>query len=331
MSHIPVMLDEVITALNPVSGGLYIDATFGAGGYSRAILAHEGVHLLALDRDPSVWPAVEALGADYPGRFDLAVTPFSHMRSAAQSYGWSGVDGVVLDIGVSSMQIDQPARGFSFMQDGPLDMRMSGCGISAADAVNGLGEDDLAAIFKIYGEERRARRAAQAIVVARREAPLTTTGELAALMAQVLGGGYQKIHPATRVFQALRLYINDELGELVAALGAAEQLLRPGGRLVVVTFHSLEDRIVKRFLRRRAEAPRAGSRHVPGPQERAFAPSFSLLSRRAQTPGDAEISANPRARSAHLRAAQRTDLPVIEGGDDLLPRAPHLSELRRAA
>ncbi len=329
--HVPVMLPEVLAALDLQPGNRIIDGTFGAGGYSRAIVAHDGVSLLALDRDPNVQPHVDALRANFDQRFGFALTPFSQMEDAAKAHGWAGAEGIVLDIGISSMQIDQAERGFSFMRDGPLDMRMGSHGPSAADAVNLLSAEELSAIFYNFGEERAARRAAAAIIEARAEAPLTTTGALAALMAKTLGAGWQKIHPATRVFQALRIYVNDELGELARALAAAERLLVPGGRLVIVAFHSLEDRIVKQFLRTRAEAPSQGSRHRPIGQEDAraadFSSSFSLVGRRAQKPGEAEIKANPRARSARLRAAVRTDAPVLPSEPLIFRGVPQLKQL----
>ncbi len=307
MSHAPVMLDEVCAALDVRDGSRIVDCTFGAGGYSRAILAHEGVSLLGLDRDPTVMPHVEQLRDAFGARFSFVQTPFSGLEAAIASQGWDGVEGVVLDVGVSSMQIDNAERGFSFMRNGPLDMRMSDSGPTAADAVNLLSAQELTSIFRNYGEERGARRAAAAIVAARADAPFTTTGALAELLANVLGAGWQKIHPATRVFQALRIYVNDELGELSRALLAAERVLVPTGRLVVVAFHSLEDRIVKQFFRERAEQPSQGSRHIPQDSAAEFAPSFSLLSRKAIKPGEAEVSKNPRARSARLRAGVRED------------------------
>lgn len=332
MSHLPVMLDEVCAALDLRAGARVIDCTFGAGGYSRAILNHDGVQLLGLDRDPNVRPHVDALRADFGERFAFTQTPFSGLETAAGAHGWDGAEGIVLDLGVSSMQIDQAARGFSFMHDGPLDMRMGIDGPSAADAVNFLSADALMIIFRTFGEERGARRAAAAIVEARQQAPFSTTGALAALMTKVLGAGWQKIHPATRVFQALRIYVNDELGELARALVAAERLLAPAGRLVVVAFHSLEDRIVKQFLRVRAEAPSQGSRYRPEQRAvsadmSAFSPSFSLVTRRAQKPGEAESKTNPRARSARLRAATRLAAPVFAAEPLVFPGIPPLQQL----
>ena len=324
MIHAPVMLREVCAALSPKAGERMVDCTFGAGGYSRALLEGADIHLLGLDRDPTVKPHAEALAARFGDRFSFAQTPFSNLEAAITAQSWDGVDGIVLDIGVSSMQIDNAERGFSFMKDGPLDMRMGDSGTSAADAVNTLDAAALAAIFRTFGEERGARRAAAAIVEARKAAPILTTGALAQLMASVLGKGWQKIHPATRVFQALRIYINDELGELDRALQAAERALRPGGRLVVVSFHSLEDRIVKQFFRLRAEAPSTGSRHIPVGDVASFSPSFTLLGRKAVKPGADEVSINPRARSARLRAGVRTQSSPFLTNDLDFPGIPGL-------
>ncbi len=327
MIHAPVMLDEVCEALDLHAGGRYVDCTFGAGGYSRAILDTSGTSLLALDRDPGVRPHAGGLSAKFGDRFTFAQTPFSGLEAAIAGRGWDRVHGVVLDIGVSSMQIDQPERGFSFMRDGPLDMRMGDTGPTAADAVNMLSADELSTIFRTFGEERGARRAAAAIVRARAEAPIITTGMLAELMAKTLGAGWQKIHPATRVFQALRIYINDELGELARALCAAERVLAPAGRLVVVAFHSLEDRIVKQFFRKRSEAPGQGSRHLPQDAGEPFSPSFSLLGRKAVKPSETEVKTNPRARSARLRAGVRLDTPAFDAKPLIFPAIPDLYAL----
>lgn len=327
MSHIPVMLDEVLHALDVRDGGVYLDGTFGAGGYSRAILSAADCKLIGVDRDPSVQPVAEELVRAAPQRFMFAEAPFSAMEDAAGALGFNQVDGIVLDIGVSSMQIDQAERGFSFGKPGPLDMRMSGQGPSAADAVNRLKQDELANIFYAYGEERRSRRVAQFIIRAREEAPITTTDQLAEIVSRAIGGKHSKIHPATRVFQALRIFINDELGELAMALAAAERLLSPLGRLVVVTFHSLEDRMVKAFLRARAGlAGGGGSRHVPtvntGP-----APSFRLLTRKAVAASEGEAAENPRARSAKLRAAIRTEVPAWKQDEALHQEVVSLARL----
>jgi 16S rRNA (cytosine1402-N4)-methyltransferase len=325
--HRPVMLDEVCDALNVHEGGRYVDCTFGAGGYSRALLSRADISLLALDRDPGVKPHADKLTSEFGAHFSFVLTPFSGLETALDAQGWDGVQGVVLDIGVSSMQIDTPERGFSFRFDGPLDMRMGNSGPSAADAVNLLNAEQLSAIFRTFGEERGARRAAAAIVAARVAAPITTTGALAELMAKVLGAGWQKIHPATRVFQALRIYVNDELGELARVLVAAERMLLPAGRLVVVAFHSLEDRIVKRFFRERAEQASLGSRHVPQEQDANFTPSFTLPFRKAMKPGKEEIAANPRARSARMRVGVRTKAAAMPATAFDFPGIPTLATL----
>ena len=327
MSHAPVLLDEVIHAMEPRDGALYIDGTFGAGGYTRAILGAANCRVLGIDRDPSVAPMAADMTKAFPGRFELVRGPFSAMADIVRDHGGETVDGIVLDIGVSSMQIDQAERGFSFAKEGPLDMRMSGEGASAADAVMHLSERDLADIFFLYGEERKSRRAASAIIRARSEAPITSTQALSEIVAKAVGGKPGRIHPATRVFQALRIYINDELGELARALSAAETILAPMGRLVVVTFHSLEDRIVKNFFRARAGlSGGGGSRHTPevaaGPT-----PSFSLLQRKAVEASDAELATNPRARSAKLRAGIRSTAPSFDFDPSLLPGAPTLGTL----
>jgi 16S rRNA (cytosine1402-N4)-methyltransferase len=329
MSHYPVMLREAVSALNLGDGKRYVDCTFGAGGYSEAILQHSGTQLLALDRDPSVLPDVQRLQSQYPDRFFFQQTAFSGLEAALQAQGWHSVDGIVLDVGVSSMQIDQPERGFSFMREGPLDMRMAQNGVSAADVVNQMSAPDLMQIFRVYGEEKRARRATQAILAARTETPFTTTLQLANVIEQALGPKKGRIHPATKIFQALRIFVNDELGELVHLLQAAEQLLAPAGRLVVVAFHSLEDRLVKQFLRTRAEAPSAGSRHAPSMTSSVFQPSFDMPVRKALQPTEREISQNVRSRSARLRWATRTSAPAFTE-IPALPRAPSLQVVEAA-
>jgi 16S rRNA (cytosine1402-N4)-methyltransferase len=307
--HAPVLLDEAIAALEPRAEATYVDGTFGAGGYSRALLAAANCRVIAIDRDPAAIALGGELARANPGRFTLVEGRFGDMEALLAALGVSAVAGIALDLGVSSPQLDDPQRGFSFRADGPLDMRMGREGASAADLVNNLSESALANLIYIYGEERFARRVARAIVAARREAPLTRTAELARIVrAAVPVSG--TIDPATRTFQALRMEVNDELGELERALLAAERLLAPGGRLVIVAFQSLEDRKVKEFLRQRsAEAP-LGSRHRPAPPPRA--PSFRLIARKPIMPGAAEIARNPRARSARLRAAERTQAPVWE-------------------
>jgi 16S rRNA (cytosine1402-N4)-methyltransferase len=301
--HVSVLLDEVIDNLGAGPGDTIVDGTFGAGGYSRAILA-TGAKVVAFDRDPTV----RRFAAGFPeDRFRLVEARFSEMDAVL---GEGCADGVALDLGVSSMQIDQAERGFSFMQDGPLDMRMGGDGPTAADLVNTAEQDELARIIFVYGEERESRRVARAIVRRREEKPFSRTLELAEFVEQALGGRRgAKIHPATRTFQGLRIAVNEELSELEAGLVAAERTLKAGGRLCVVTFHSLEDRIVKSFLSVRAGRTPAGSRHAP-PVAKGAEPSFRLLFNGAQGPSEAETKANPRARSAKLRAAVRTDAPV---------------------
>lgn len=318
--HIPVLLSPMLAALAPKDGETYIDATFGAGGYTRAILEAAECRVLALDRDPRAVTSAAALVQDYPDRLTVVEAPFSRMEDVARAHLTVQPDGIVLDIGVSSMQIDQAERGFSFQQVGPLDMRMSASGRTAADVVNETGEEDLANILYDLGEERRSRAIARAIVRQRATAPITTTAELAALVSRVLGGKRGDVrHPATRTFQALRIYVNDELGELEQGLIQAERLLKTGGRLVVVTFHSLEDRIVKRFLIERTGRAPAGSRHLPGPAggpiEKEFTPRFRFINPRPISPEEDELSVNPRARSARLRFAERTEAPAETGGD----------------
>ncbi len=328
--HIPVMLDEVLAALTPRDGGLYIDATFGAGGYSRAILEAADCRVLGIDRDPGARATADRIKAAYPGRFAFAFGPFSMLEAVLEEAGSSGADGIVFDLGVSSMQIDQAERGFSFQKDGPLDMRMSRSGPSAADAVNGLEAGELAAIFKVYGEERHGRRVAQAIVRERAEEPITTTLRLAEIIAKAVGGKPSRIHPATRAFQGLRIYVNDELGELSRGLVAAEYGLRAAGRLVVVTFHSLEDRLAKTFLRERAGLVPGGSRHQPEAAP-GRAPSFSLVSKKAEAASEREAADNPRARSAKLRAAVRTTADPFPRPDAALAGVPPYERLLEIA
>jgi 16S rRNA (cytosine1402-N4)-methyltransferase len=309
--HIPVLLSEVVASLRPIDGGTYIDATFGAGGYTRAILEAARCNVLALDRDPSAILAASSLRDEFGERLTILESRFSELDLVASEQGVTPVDGIVLDIGVSSMQLDQPERGFSFQADGPLDMRMSSSGPTAADIVNETEEDDLARILYVLGEERRSRAIARLIVKARLEdGPITTTRALAELVTRAVGGRRgDPQHPATQTFQALRIYVNDELGELAHALAAAERTLKPGGRLVVVTFHSLEDRIVKRFMQERAGKESRGSRHLPEQSVKFAAPSFEIVNSRPLTPSKAELEVNPRARSARLRAAVRTAAP----------------------
>jgi 16S rRNA (cytosine1402-N4)-methyltransferase len=318
--HIPVLGRAALEHLNVKANGSYIDATFGAGGYARAILAAGG-RVLGIDRDQSAL----LLGADLveqsQGRLTLVEANFSELEDVA---GDEPVDGIVFDLGVSSMQLDQAERGFSFRHDGPLDMRMGGQGPSATDLVCTASETDLADIIFRLGEERHSRAVARAIVKARAQHAITTTKELADIVASAVRSKPHEIHPATRTFQALRIFINDELGELVNALGAAERILRPGGRLVVVSFHSLEDRIVKTFLNDRGKAS-AVSRHAP--EVEAAAPTFRILTKRPVIADEAEIEANPRARSAKLRAAERTEAPARDAMPDLLPALPALEDV----
>ena len=295
--HVPVLLAEVLEALAPLPGARIVDGTFGAGGYSRALL-EAGASVIAIDRDPSVRRFADALSAEFPSRFNFVAGTFAELDQLVAG----PVDGVVLDIGVSSMQLDQPDRGFSFMRDGPLDMRMSGEGESAADLINGLDEGDLADLLFAYGEERKSRRIAHTIVTARAAEPIRTTAELARLIEKAIGRKPGDPHPATRSFQALRIAVNDEFGQLVEGLFATERLLLEGGRLAVVTFHSLEDRIVKRFFDPEKGGP-TQSRHLP--QVATEAPRWTNVAKAIKA-GAAELERNPRARSATLRCGRRT-------------------------
>lgn len=301
--HVPVLIDEVIAALSPLAGKRIVDGTFGAGGYSRALL-EAGAMVVAIDRDPSVKPFADALSAEFDGRFAFVPGTFSELDTLAAPHG--SIDGVVLDIGVSSMQLDQAERGFSFMREGPLDMRMSGQGESAADLVNGLEAEQLANLLYAFGEERKSRRIAQFIVAARETAPIATTTELARIIEKAIGRKPGDAHPATRSFQALRIAVNAEFDQLVEALFAAERLLGEGGTLAVVAFHSLEDRIVKRFFDPDKGGP-AQSRHLPQVVGEARRWVDVAKARKA---GDSEVARNPRARSAILRAAHRSDAPA---------------------
>jgi 16S rRNA (cytosine1402-N4)-methyltransferase len=304
--HAPVLLAEVLADLAPADGETFVDGTFGRGGYTRALLAAARCRVEAIDRDPAAIAAGRALAAAHPGRLALHPGRFGEMDRLVAG----PVDGVALDLGVSSPQLEDAARGFSFRTDGPLDMRMGGAGPTAADVVNRLDETELADLIHQLGEERHARRVARAIVAARARAPIARTGELADLVRGAVPRARDGIDPATRTFQALRLYVNDELGELDRGLGAAERLLRPGGRLAVVSFHSLEDRRVKRFLAERSGAAPGVSRHRPAPGPIDRPATFRLIRRKPAVPGAAEIAANPRARSARLRSAVRTASPA---------------------
>jgi 16S rRNA (cytosine1402-N4)-methyltransferase len=302
--HTPVLLAEVVEAIEPAAGRLIVDGTFGAGGYARAFLEC-GARVVAFDHDPAAAAFAEAL----QGQGDLRLIQGSFSRMA-EVLGAAGADGVALDLGVSSMQIDEPERGFSFMRDGPLDMRMSSEGPTAADLVNDSGPGELARLFRDFGEEHQARRIVSFLVRRRAEQRFERTLDLAETVERALGGRRgAKVHPATRVFQALRIAVNAELEELEQGLLAAEQVLKTGGRLAVVTFHSLEDRIVKGFLNERAGRTPGASRHLP-PAHKGPAPSFALINASARPPSAAEVAANPRARSAKLRAAVRTSAPV---------------------
>jgi len=317
------MLPEVLSALAIQEGEVCVDGTFGNGGYSEAILQDVNCSLIALDRDPNVLSRANEMASVWGKRFRLIQTPFSKMDQV----GLEATDAVVLDIGVSSMQLDQAERGFSFMREGPLDMRMEqGGGPTARDAVLNLTAAELTRVFQVYGEERRARHVANCIISARENGDIVTTSDLADILEKAVGRR-GKTHPATRVFQALRIFVNDELGELYRGLCAAERILKPEGRLVVVTFHSLEDRIVKSFFRRRAGEVKGGSRYAPAIKNVGPAASFNLPRRSVTKPSKTEIEENARSRSAKLRVAVRTHAESFEEDDRLLPNVMSLSEL----
>jgi len=322
--HIPVLGREAVGMLAPRPGGIYVDATFGAGGYTRMILETTETRVIGIDRDRTAiaggFDLVERAG----GRLTLVEDRFSHLGEVCAAQGLAAVDGVVMDVGVSSMQLDQSSRGFSFRFEGPLDMRMGHQGPTAADVIARASEADLAKIIYIFGEERHSRALARAIVAARKEGPIATTRALADIVAKVVWSKPGDIHPATRTFQALRIFVNEELDELYLALSAAERVLKPGGRLAVVSFHSLEDRIVKTFLADRGKAG-GGSRHLP--EVAQAAPSFELLTRRPIVAAEAEVAANPRARSAKLRAAARNEAPAH--AHPVLPSWPRLADVMR--
>ncbi len=328
MLHQSVLVNEVVEVLGPAHLGCYLDATFGNGGYSRAILDKANCTLLAIDRDPDAIKRGATMKAEYAGRFHLAKGCFSDMVGLVNSHlpEFDGLHGAAFDLGVCSTQLDQPERGFSFRADGPLDMRMSKTGQSAADIVMRSNESDLARIFWEYGEEKASRRIAKAICRERAEANITSTRQLAAIIRSVVPAKRpDQIDPATRSFQALRIFVNRELDELKAGLEAVERLLRPGGILAVVSFHSLEDRIVKRFLKTRSQYAARPSRHWPSVEMPA--PTFELLSRKAILPNEEERIKNSRARSAKLRIARRTDAPKLPTShdqevDQILPGQP---------
>ena len=325
--HVPVLARPALELLNIRDGGIYIDGTFGAGGYSRAILGTANAQVIGIDRDQSAVANGTGLVEAAGGRLTLIEERFSALDRVAEKFGHAAVDGVVLDLGVSSMQLDEAGRGFSFRLDGPLDMRMGTDSPSAADVVAQAAERDLADIIFQLGEERHSRGVARAIVAARKVAPIRTTKALADIVGRVVRAKPNQIHPATRTFQALRIFVNEELAELVGALAAAERILKSSRRLVVVTFHSLEDRIVKTFLAERSRTIGV-SRHLPDIE--APAPTFRLLTKRPVAPDEAEIAENPRARSAKLRAGERSDAPPREAGlEPLLPRLPALTDIVR--
>lgn len=320
--HIPVLLSPILQALHPQKNEIYLDGTFGRGGYSRAILQAADCKLIAIDCDPDAIAKGQKLVVDFEGRLSLVHGRFGDMMDIAAQYfdltepepePEGLLDGIVLDLGVSSPQLDEAERGFSFQKDGPLDMRMAQQGQSAADVVNTFSESDIASILFLFGEERKSRWIANAIVKARAEEPFTRTSQLSALVTKVLGKKLgQKKHPATRSFQALRLFVNGELDQLVLALQASERLLKPDGRLVIVTFHSLEDRIVKRYMNECAGRVSQGSRHLPDLNITPPKPSFKLLKQRGDSASKEELAQNPRARSARIRAALRTQNPPMQ-------------------
>jgi 16S rRNA (cytosine1402-N4)-methyltransferase len=325
--HIPVLARPAIDWLAVRPGGLYVDATFGGGGYARALLQTPNTRVIGIDRDPVAIAQGASLLAAAQGRLALFEDKFSNLEAIVG--GANRADGIVFDLGVSSMQLDEAARGFSFRLDGPLDMRMSGTGPSAADVIARAEERELAAIIAELGEEKRARAVARAIVRARHKGAIDSTRTLAEIVSAVMPARDRAIHPATRTFQALRIFVNNELSELALGLAAAERALKASGRLVVVAFHSLEDRIVKNFLTSHSRGP-AGSRHRP--EAVAAPPTFRVLTRRPETPDESELATNPRARSAKLRAAERTEAPARRDDlDYLLPRLPRLADIVRGA
>ncbi len=310
--HLSVLCKEVVDALSPKEGGVYVDGTFGAGGYSRALLEAANCTVWGIDRDPLAQKFGEVLSRDYPGQITVLSGRYGDMENLLAGVGVEQIDGIALDIGVSSMQIDDPSRGFSFRGDGPLDMRMGDDGMTAADVVNEMAEQELADIIYRYGEERASRRVARAIVTRRSEQAFTRTGQLASAVRSAVAKSKDGIDPATRTFQALRIYVNDELGELDRGLQSAEKLLGPGGRLAVVSFHSLEDRRVKTFLQERSGTGPRPSRHVPQMAAEQRAATFRLIAKGGIKASSDEIVTNPRARSARLRIGERTDAPYVQ-------------------
>lgn len=308
--HIPVLLQEIVDAIAPVEGDIVVDGTFGGGGYTKAILDAAKCRVLAIDRDPDAIERGKGLSKQVDNRLTMLEGCYGDMAALVDQK----VNAVVLDIGVSSFQIDEGVRGFSFRENGPLDMRMSQNGESAADVVNTYAEKDLADIIYKYGEERRSRQVAHAIVEARKENDITTTGQLARIIRTVVWPAKDKIDPATRTFQGLRIFVNDELGELERGLQGAEDILLPGGRLVVVTFHSLEDRMVKKFFKERSGSMARGNRYLPDDQQAGPQATFTIINRRPTAPGEEELSANPRSRSSKLRAGLRTDAASCDNG-----------------
>ena len=309
-THISVLLDEVVAALAPRADGIYVDGTFGRGGYSRALLATKGAVVWGIDRDPQALAVAAGFENEFAPRFSAVAGCFGDMDTLLNQRGVALVDGVALDLGVSSPQLDQPERGFSFREDGPLDMRMGNDGPTAADVVNTMPETELADMIFELGEERHARRVAKAVVAARAKERFERTLQLASVVRSVVPHSKDGIDPATRTFQALRLYVNDEMGELDRGLIAAERLLKSGGKIAVVSFHSLEDRRVKNFLRERCGDAPSPSRHAPIVAQAQQLPTFRSASRQPVTPSAEELSRNPRARSARLRFAERTENPA---------------------
>ncbi|MEM7493192.1 MAG: 16S rRNA (cytosine(1402)-N(4))-methyltransferase RsmH [Pseudomonadota bacterium] len=330
MGHIPVLLGEVIEALSPTDGEIYVDGTFGGGGYAKRVLQNADCRLIGIDRDFDAISRAERMAQEEP-RLTPLLGRFGDMDALLLNNGINHVHGIMLDIGVSSFQIDQDERGFSFMRDGPLDMRMGRRGPSAADVVNTADEQDLTTIIRQLGEERQARRIATAITARRLERTFDTTLDLADVIENAVGGRRgKKTHPATLTFQALRMFVNDELGELARGLAAAERMLVPGGRLVVVSFHSLEDRLVKTFMRARSGYGGGGSRYRPE-QKKGPDPTFLLPSKKPIDPSDEETSSNPRSRSARLRVAVRTEAPYWSDPVDTGVRVPSIKDIRMAA